>query len=108
MTKESTSKKQGCKLHPNEKIVGKWNKNSYTIIRQLGYGAAGTVYLAACHSGFVALKVAPDTMSITSEVNVLRQFTQSKVQAPRLGPSFYDADDYVTEKGVFPFYTMEY
>ena len=111
MTRQSIGKKKVYKLAISEQVVGKWHKNVYLIISQLGYGATGTVYLAKSHGGLgdlVALKIAPDTMNITSEVNVLRQLTQAKVQAPRLGPSFYDVDDYVTPKGTFPFYVMEY
>ncbi|MFA9559800.1 protein kinase family protein [Evansella sp. AB-rgal1] len=104
--RDSISKKQECKLIPNQRVVGKWHRNSYRIIRQLGYGATGTVYLAEGKEGLVALKIASDSMSITSEVNVLRQF--SKVQGPNLGPSFIDTDDYVSVNGVYPFYIMEY
>lgn len=104
--RDSTWKKQECKLLPNQRIVGRWQNNSYRIIRQLGYGATGTVYLAEAKEGLVALKIAADSMSITSEVNVFRQF--SKVQGPNLGPSFYEADDYVSRDGVYPFYSMEY
>ncbi|ADU28357.1 serine/threonine protein kinase [Evansella cellulosilytica DSM 2522] len=106
MMRDSISKKSTCKLLPNQRIVGRWQKNPYRIIKELGYGATGTVYLAEGQSGLVALKIASDSMSITSEVNVMRQF--SKVQGPSLGPSFYEADDYVCKEGVFPFYTMEY
>ncbi|MCD8510383.1 MAG: phosphotransferase [Bacillus sp. (in: Bacteria)] len=104
--KDSTWKKQECKLLPNQRIIGRWQKNNYRIIKQLGYGATGTVYLAESSDGLVALKIAADSMSITSEVNVFRQF--SKVQGPSLGPSFYEADDYVTRDGVYPFYVMEF
>ncbi|MDQ0257876.1 serine/threonine-protein kinase [Evansella vedderi] len=104
--RDSISKKQECKLLPNQRIVGRWQRNSYRIIRELGYGATGTVYLAEGRGELVALKIASDSMSITSEVNVFRQF--SKVQGPSLGPSFYEADDYVSAGGVYPFYVMEY
>ncbi|MBU9710474.1 phosphotransferase [Bacillus tamaricis] len=102
----STSKKRDLTLLPNEVVVGRWHNNSYRIVRELGYGATGTVYLAEGRDGPVAIKIASDSMSITSEVNVLRQF--SKVQRPSLGPSFYDADDYITPDGCYPFYAMEY
>ncbi|MDG5789996.1 protein kinase [Evansella sp. AB-P1] len=104
--RDSISKKQECKLLPNQRVVGKWHKNSYRIIKQLGYGATGTVYLAEFGNELVALKIASDSMSISSEVNVLRHF--SKVQGPSLGPHFIDTDDFVTTQGVYPFYVMEY
>lgn len=109
MKKQSILKKQVCSLKPNEVVIGKWNKHKYVIERLLGYGATGAVYLARSVNGNVAIKIAPNTMSISSEVNILRQFEKGKkVQGPSLGPSFYEADDYVSKYGVFPFYVMEY
>lgn len=73
-------------LKPGAAVVGKWNNHSYKIIRQLGKGANGVVYLAESRKGRVALKVSDDSLSITSEVNVLKSF--SKAQAKAMGPSF--------------------
>ncbi|MFC0472898.1 serine/threonine protein kinase [Halalkalibacter kiskunsagensis] len=104
--KNSYSKNQVCKLAAGAKIVGKWHNHSYKIVRVLGAGATGTVYLAESAKGLVALKVGTDSMSITSEVNVLKHF--SKVQGQVLGPSLLDVDDLITQTGTFPFYVMEY
>jgi serine/threonine-protein kinase len=89
-------------------ITGKWHKQSYRILKPLGFGANGFVYLASGTSGLVALKLSDNSMSITSEVNVLRHF--SKVQESTLGPSLLDVDDwYRTDLGkTVPFYVMEY
>ncbi|WP_096186164.1 protein kinase domain-containing protein [Evansella halocellulosilytica] len=106
MRELSSKKNQVCKLSINEQITGKWQKKTYRIIRELGYGATGTVYLVDSDRGPLALKIASEAMSISSEVNVLRHF--SKVQGPSLGPSFFDVDDYVFRGKVYPFYTMEY
>jgi serine/threonine-protein kinase len=104
--KNSYSKNQVCKLSAGAKIVGKWHSHPYKIVRILGAGATGTVYLAESAKGLVALKVGTDSMSITLEVNVLKHF--SKVQGQVLGPSLLDVDDLVTQTGTFPFYVMEY
>ncbi|MCL7749257.1 serine/threonine protein kinase [Halalkalibacter alkaliphilus] len=104
--KNSYSKNQVCKLQSGAKVVGKWHSHPYKIIRPLGAGATGSVYLADSAKGLVALKVGMDSMSITSEVNVLKHF--SKVQGQILGPSLLDVDDFVTSEGTFPFYVMEY
>ncbi|WP_332697301.1 serine/threonine protein kinase [Halalkalibacter lacteus] len=104
--KHSYSKNQVCKLTAGAKIVGKWHRHPYKIVRVLGAGATGKVYLAESAKGLVALKVGTDSMSITSEVNVLKHF--SKVQGVVLGPSLLDVDDLVTSEGTFPFYVMEY
>lgn len=104
--KNSYSKNQACKLTSESKVLGKWHSKPYKIIRTLGAGATGTVYLAESANGLVALKVGSDSMSITSEVNVLKHF--SKVQGQVLGPSLLDVDDLVLPEGTFPFYAMEY
>ncbi|MBS4175757.1 protein kinase family protein [Bacillus sp. FJAT-49736] len=87
-------------------ITGKWNKNHYTLIRELGSGANGVVYLAEGRQGYIALKMSNDTMSITSEVNVLKSF--SKVQGSTLGPSLLEIDDWEKQGKRVPFYVMEY
>ncbi|WP_306807467.1 phosphotransferase [Halalkalibacter krulwichiae] len=104
--KNSYSKSQECKLESGSKIVGKWHSHPYKIVRTLGAGATGTVYLAESAHGLVAVKVGTDSMSITSEVNVLKHF--SKVQGQVLGPSLLDVDDLVTQGDTYPFYVMEY
>ncbi|RWR04721.1 serine/threonine-protein kinase [Siminovitchia fortis] len=96
-----------CSFPPGTLVSGKWHRQHYTIIRQLGSGANGVVYLAKGKDGYVALKMSGDSMSIISEVNVLKAF--SKVQGPVLGPSLLDVDDW--ERGgkkTIPFYVMEY
>ncbi|MGD6994572.1 protein kinase domain-containing protein [Sutcliffiella horikoshii] len=89
-------------------IIGKWHKERYTIVRTLGYGATGYVYLTRSLKGLAALKISENSMSITSEVNVLRHF--SKVRGFSLGPSLLDVDDWEQLRGKqsFSFYVMEY
>ncbi|MFV8829745.1 protein kinase domain-containing protein [Alkalihalobacterium sp. APHAB7] len=100
------SKTQACNLKPGATVVGKWHRKKYQIVKLLGSGATGSVYLARCAEGEVALKIGVDSMAITSEVNVLKHF--SKVQGQVLGPSLLDVDDLVINQGVLPFYVMEY
>ncbi|WP_456277129.1 protein kinase domain-containing protein [Bacillus sp. AK128] len=104
----NTSKNLACKASSGTVITGKWHKESYRILKALGYGANGYVYLASSTSGLVAIKLSDNSMSITSEVNVLKHF--SKVQEYTLGPSLLDVDDWHRpELGVtVPFYVMEY
>ncbi|QOY37478.1 serine/threonine protein kinase [Anaerobacillus isosaccharinicus] len=102
----SIKKSQVCNLPPETKLIGKWHKRPYKIVRELGNGATGTVYLAQAPGGLVAVKMGLNSMAITSEVNVLKHF--SKVQGQVLGPSLIDVDDWVTPEGTIPFYAMEY
>jgi serine/threonine protein kinase, bacterial len=100
------SKKQDFNIPPGTIITGKWHQKQYQILKPLGYGAQGSVFLAHSEHGRVALKFAWDNSNVTSEVNVLNKF--SKVRGEALGPSLYDVDDWVTSRGSFSFYAMEY
>ncbi|MEH7014181.1 serine/threonine-protein kinase [Neobacillus niacini] len=100
------SLKSLCKVAPGTVITGKWHSNKYTVLKELGYGANGIVYLAKFKNTQVALKMSDNGMSITSEVNVLRSF--AKVQGSTLGPSLLDVDDWKSNRGQISFYTMEY
>lgn len=98
--------KSQCKVSPGTVITGKWHSNQYTILKELGYGANGVVYLANHNNTQVALKMSENGLSITSEVNVLKSF--AKVQGSALGPSLLDVDDWKTNRGQISFYVMEY
>ncbi|MFS0865405.1 protein kinase domain-containing protein [Fredinandcohnia sp. 179-A 10B2 NHS] len=104
----NTLKNQACKVSPGTVITGKWHKKSYRIVRPLGQGANGIVYLAESMDGPVALKISQNGVTVTSEVNVLKHF--SKVQGSALGPSLIDVDDWIRPGFSSPisFYVMEY
>ncbi|WP_026314551.1 protein kinase domain-containing protein [Heyndrickxia acidiproducens] len=93
-------------ISPGTWIIGKWHKQHYKVIKKLGSGANGVVYLAETSGGPAALKLSSSTESVTSEVNVLKTF--AKVQGSSLGPSLLDVDDWETGNGMVPFYAMEY
>ncbi|RIW29854.1 protein kinase family protein [Bacillus salacetis] len=101
----NTLKKQ-FKFSSGTRITGKWHKQQYTIVKELGYGANGIVYLARTGADYVALKMSDSSMSVTSEVNVLKAF--AKVQGAPLGPSLLDVDDWEISARRIPFYVMEY
>jgi serine/threonine protein kinase, bacterial len=97
-----------CNLPQGTVITGKWHRYSYKLLKQLGSGANGVVYLAESKRGLVAVKLSDDHTSVTSEVNILRRF--SKVQGVALGPSLLDVDDWMNPflHQTVPFYVMEY
>ncbi|MCA1066540.1 serine/threonine-protein kinase [Rossellomorea sp. AcN35-11] len=101
----NTSKKP-FNFPPGTVIKGKWYNHIYTIVKELGYGANGIVYLVQGTSGYQALKMSDSNISITSEVNVLKAF--SKVQGPPLGPRLLDVDDWEYRGKNVHFYVMEY
>ncbi|MBZ5751185.1 MULTISPECIES: protein kinase domain-containing protein [Metabacillus] len=105
--KKNTTMNQVCNLSSGTEIKGKWNGKRYIIVRALGQGATGNVYLADSSEGNVAIKLSENSMAITSEVNVLKHF--SKVQGTSLGPSLLDVDDWkIDQYKILPFYVMEY
>ncbi|MBY0095463.1 serine/threonine protein kinase [Mesobacillus maritimus] len=93
-------------LSPGTTIRGKWYQKQYTIIKELGYGANGVVYLVRDSNRQAALKISDNPSSITSEVNVLKSF--NKVQGSALGPSLLDVDDWEQQGKQHSFYVMEF
>lgn len=99
-------KQHGIKLEIGSKIVGKWNKNSYIIQKELGAGTVGNVYLCRSSNQLVAMKISKQSASIITEGNVLREL--NKVQEESLGPCLFDIDDWEVNGEIYSFYTMEY
>lgn len=91
---------------PGTVVTGKWHKNRYRLLKRLGAGANGAVYLAESAAGPVALKVGVSTAQVASESSVLK--TISKARGQSLGPSFLEADDWERGREIIPFYVMEY
>jgi len=98
--------KNQCDFKPGTVIQGKWHGHRYILLKELGRGANGTVYLVKKGNVEAALKISTNSMSITAEANVLKSF--AKVQGHFLGPSLLDIDDWVLKDGRFSFYIMEY
>lgn len=97
----------GINLRAGTRIIGKWRQNRYTVIRKLGSGMIGSVYLCVHKGKHVALKISRQPLSMTKEVNVLKSL--DKAQDKFLGPSLFDVDDWVKNKNEsYSFYVMEY
>ena len=96
------AKNPAANIKPGTLIIGKWHKNRYQIVKQLGYGSIGAVYLVRSPVGHYALKIGYDNMGIISEVNALKRLTS--VQGQSLGPFFVEMDDW----NGWTFYVMEY
>lgn len=98
--------KKRCNFPPGTPLQGKWHGNCYTIVKKLGSGANGIVYLVQAKRGLAALKMSDNSATIISEVNVLKSFR--KVQGFVFGPSLLDVDDWVFKQETIHFYVMEY
>lgn len=100
-------KKDSLSLKSGTLIQGKWNRHKYIVIRKLGSGTVGTVYLCRTNKQLVALKISEQALSLTTEANVLKAL--NKVQDTRLGPFLLDVDDWESHPGRrYAFYVMEY
>lgn len=100
-------KKANISLSQGTVLYGKWNKRRYKVIRRIGSGAIGTVFLCRENGKEVALKISRQSLSLTTEVNVLKSLQQ--VQDTSLGPFLFDADDWIAPDGTtYSFYAMEY
>lgn len=85
---------------------GKWNRRSYHVLRELGRGANGTVYLVSQDGVRRAVKVGAEGMDILMEVNVLKSIQQGRDS--KVGPLLCDVDDLVVNGKPCTFYAMEY
>ncbi len=91
---------------PGTVIKGKWHGHSYQVIKKLGEGATGIVYLVSLDGSRYAMKISDNVANVSSEMNVLKSF--SKVPGSALGPSLLHGDDWICNGTTFPFYVMEY
>lgn len=106
---QRTAKKHEVRLSPSTIVRGKWHGNAYKIVRLLGSGTVGSVYLCTYKGGYVALKISEQSLSMTAEVQALKLLQKTKVQDSGLGPYLLDVDDWKTSTGkTFAFYAMEY
>lgn len=101
------ARKDSQTFHPGTVIIGKWQQTRYTIVKQIGMGMIGTVYLCKAKGRLVALKMSTQQMQMTTEVNVLKMLNE--VQDSHLGPLLYEVDDWMApNRLMYSFYVMEY
>lgn len=94
-----------CEILLRERTVisGKWHQNEYRVIRMLGKGANGAVYLVERTGRQYALKVGFDSILLQSELNGLRA-----VHGADRTDYLVDSDDFVMAGQVHSFYVMKY
>lgn len=81
-----------------------WTKKSYILLKKLGAGGIGEIYLVQDALGCLfALKLSKDVVSITKEYRFL-----SKLQGKYFVPKVYDLDDLERQGVIYHFFTMEY
>lgn len=88
-----------CKI-----IKGKWHKNKYKVIKPLGKGGIGNIYLAFNERrGFVALKISKSMLSITREYDNINKYKNKNFV-----PIVYELDDWEYKGETYYFFVMEY
>lgn len=87
-------------------MVGKWYGERMTVVRVLGSGTHGSVYLVTWKGRRVAAKVACDATVISSEINRLHTLNQAQETFP--GPKLFYYDDAEQDGCIYPFYLMSY
>ncbi|MCM3786509.1 serine/threonine protein kinase [Neobacillus mesonae] len=96
---------------PGMVITGKWKQNKYVILKMLGKGANGIVYLVQREpgGGRYALKMGFNGVDLQSEINVLTSIEKQYSQYERKNSSYLkEVDDYRINGTDIPFYVMKY
>lgn len=105
----TTAKRSSSLLKKGTKIQGRWHKHTYRVIKKLGSGTVGVVYLCQHQGKQVALKLSEQAFNMMKEVEMLRLLERGKVQDRGLGPYLLDVDDWQLSSGrSLSFYVMEY
>lgn len=92
-------------LFPNSILKGKWNNNSYKIVKKLGEGGIGAVYevIEVCNNKKYALKLSEDNISLNREYNLLREFKEIDIIVKG-----YEIDDVDLNGKTYYFIVLEY
>ncbi len=92
-------------LTPNTIIVGKWNKNSYKIVKKLGEGGVGAVYQITnmADNKRYALKLSEDNISINREYGLLQELDGIHIIV-----NCYEIDDLEMNSKIYHFIVIEY
>lgn len=92
-------------LLPDSILKGKWNKNSYKIVRKLGQGGVGAVYevINTYNNERYALKLSNDNISLNREYRLLKEFEEiyNIVKG-------YEIDDIILGGKTYHFIILEY
>lgn len=98
--------KSGNIMYSNkyDKIRGRWRGKTYTLLKKLGAGGIGEIYLVNDDNGqSFAMKISQDLVSITKEYGNLEKFA-----GVCFAPKVYELDDCVRDNKVYHFFIMEY
>ena len=101
------TKPQNVQLKLGTKIKGKWNSKEYTILRLLGSGENGTVFLVeSLEKKQYALKLSSSTIDLSYEIQAIQRL--SEAQGSALGFYIFDVDDFIFDEVQYSYYVMPF
>lgn len=87
-----------------DRVRGRWSRKTYILLKRLGKGGVGEIYLVADDYGrSYAMKISEDLVSITKEFANLEKFS-----GMCFVPKVYELDDFEKNNKVYHFFIMEY
>jgi len=90
-------------LRPQVRVTGRWHGRSYTIVRELGRGAIGVVFLVERDCQSYAMKVSSDNLALQSEINALQSLRPFGKQ-----PFLLETDDFLLAGQTCIYYIMRF
>ncbi|UOF91832.1 protein kinase [Fodinisporobacter ferrooxydans] len=88
-------------------LTGKWYRGRYKILRKLGNGANGQVYLAESTGRTYALKLSENAGELALEYQILKDI-RGKTVSNTVGPAVFELDDWENSSHTRFFFVMEY
>lgn len=95
-------------LSPGMVIQGKWKHQTYRVVRLLGQGANGSVYLVWRDQVQAALKIGPDVTALALEYTHLENLAIHPLSTCKLGPAVFELDDIAFQGVSWSILVMEY
>lgn len=87
-----------------DRVKGRWSGKTYTLLKKLGAGGIGEIYLVADDDGkSYAMKISQDLVSITKEYSNLNKFS-----CMCFAPNVYELDDCEKNNKLYHFFIMEF
>ena len=87
-----------------DRLKGRWSGKVYTLLKKLGAGGIGDIYLVTDEAGkSYAMKISQDLVSITKEYSNL-----SKFSGMCFAPKVFELDDCEKNNKLYHFFIMEF